>query len=371
MTELQRVQNRHGVTMVLIVILLPALFALAAFAINVSQMESVGTEVQIAADAAARAAGKVYAITGDESLALQAAQEAAAKNPVGGFVVPIASTDLEFGISDRASSGDAYSFVPAAQGNAVRLTTRTLATSSSGIKPVFPFFGSSFDIRPERVAVSTQGVIDIALVVDRSGSMAYSSWETAAYPPKPHSAPYGWDFGDTVPNHARWLDLLGSVQTFIGELNTTPTKELMSLTMYNHNAATAQPLTDEYQLVVDQLGLVSQGFDAGGTNIGGGMQSGLNSLRDPAFARPEASKVILLMTDGVHNYGTNPLWAADSVADAGVTLFAVTFSNEADQVLMQQVAEKCGGEHFHAINATQLQDAFRQIARRLPTLLTQ
>lgn len=356
--------------MVLVVILLPALFALSALAINIAQMESANTEIQVAVDAAVRAAGRTYAVTGDQEEALLAAQEAAARNPIGEFVLPITGADLEFGISDRSNPGDPYTFTPASSGNAVRLTTTTLSTGGAAIPPVFPFFGSSFEIRPLRSAVSTQGVIDISLVIDRSGSMAYHSSEIAEYPPAPMNAPEGWAFGDAVPSGSRWIDLLGAVRTFIGELGVTPTQEQLALSVYNHNAETKQSLSTEYQLVIDELAAISLNFESGGTNIGGGMYKGLSAVNDPSAARQHASKVIVLMTDGVHNYGTDPVSAAYSVANSGVTLFAITFSDEADQSKMQRVAEICGGKHFHAITATQLQQAFRDIAKRLPTLLT-
>lgn len=356
--------------MVFVVVLLPALFALAALAINIAQMESANTEVQVAVDAAVRAAGKTHMLTGDHEATLAAAQEAAAKNPIGDFILPISAGDLEYGVSVRSSENDPYVFTVGPNGNAVRLTTNTLNTSGVGIDPVFPFFGSSFLIQPLRTAISTQGVIDVALVIDRSGSMAYSSSEVAVYPPNPASAPADWVFGDPVPPNARWLDLMGAVQTFIGQLNVSPSEELLALTVYNHESSKEVSLTTDYQQVVDRLTAYSLNFDSGGTNIGGGMYEGLYAVTESGLTRPHASRVIILMTDGVHNYGTSPTTADNSVANAGVTLFAITFSDEADQDLMQEVAEKCGGEHFHAIDGEQLKEAFKEIARRLPTLLT-
>jgi hypothetical protein len=38
---------------------------------------------------------------------------------------------------------------------------------------------------------------------------------------------------------------------------------------------------------------------------------------------------------------------------------------------MQQIADITGGTHYHAVDAQQLNEAFRNIARRLPSLLTQ
>jgi hypothetical protein len=359
--------------MALVVVLLPVLFALSAFAINIAHIESVNTDVQIATDSAVRAASRSYAITGDPDLALAAAREAAARNPIGDFVLPITAADLDFGQSTRNSADAKYEFTPMESGkrNSVRIVTRTLAGSSSGIQPLFPFFGPGFVVRPERTSVSTQGTIDVSLVVDRSGSMAYSADEVAQYPPAPAAAPSGWDFGAPVPPNARWLDLIAAVKTFGEELRATPQTELVALSTYNHLSVTNQKLTEDYSLIDSELMKISTQFDAGGTSIGLGMLEGLAAVTDETFGRGYASRVMVLMTDGVQNVGQNPDSAVWALAESGVTLFTVTFSDEADQETMKRVAEKTGGAHFHAANAEQLSEAFRDIARHLPTLITQ
>lgn len=358
--------------MLLIAVLLPVLFALSALAINIAHMESASTEIQIAVDAAARVAGRTYAITGDRAQALAAAREAVARNPVGNFVVPIAATDLQFGNSDRPEESRNYWFVPVNRGgNAVRVTTRSLNSGSSpGIPPLFPFFPNTFTVRPLRTATSTQGVIDVALVVDRSGSMAYGSSEIAQYPPAPASAPPGWDFGDPVPPNARWLDLIAAVRTFTATLDRSPQRELLALSMYNETPSTPQTLTRNYVEVIDRLNEVSVNFTAGGTAIGDGILEGLGAVTDPSLSRSFASKVLIVMSDGVQNEGTSPESAARRAARAGATVFTITFSDEAPQDSMRAVARIGGGAHFHASDASQLNEAFREIASRLPTLIT-
>ncbi|QEG24514.1 VWA domain-containing protein [Mariniblastus fucicola] len=362
---------RDGATMVLMVVLLPVMIALAALAINVAQMESVNTDLQVATDAAVRAAGREYLLTADKNKALLAAQELADRNRVGSFVLPIESGDLEYGVGDRANVNSPYTFTHTGAGNAVRLTTNSLASGTSGVDLLFPFFGSNVKIRPQISAVCTQGVIDIALVIDRSGSMAYSSSETAVYPPGPAAAPAGWDFGDPVPPQARWLDLIASAKVFVDELDASPTEELVALTIYDENSTTLLNLSNNYDQIINELEFISGSFDKGGTNIGGGMLGGQSALTNATYGRQEASKVIVLMTDGVHNIGTSPNSAANTIANSGIALFTITFSDEANQAEMQSVANKCGGQHFHAANASQLKDAFQQIARSLPTLLTE
>ena len=72
-------------------------------------------------------------------------------------------------------------------------------------------------------------MIEVALVLDRSGSMAYADNEPAVYPPIPAAAPYDWDFGDPAPNLARWRNAVVSVEAFLTELNKSSLNERVSL----------------------------------------------------------------------------------------------------------------------------------------------
>ena len=331
----------------------------------------MSTEVQIATDAAVKAATRTYISTVNQNAALTAARDAASRNPVSGVVIPINASDLEFGISSRASMTSEYAFTPAAIGNSVRLTTKSLANNSTPlIQPIFPLFGSLVEVRPLKTATSTQLAIDISLVVDRSGSMAFAANETTLSGGMPAAAPPGWAFGNPVPPNSRWLDLVAAINTFVAELSYSPDLEKVSLSSYSDNVSTENSLTTIYGSLFTSLNTISAGNVQGATNIGDGMLQGLTPLINPMNARPFASKVMIVMTDGIHNTGTSPLDAVPFVVDEGVKVFTVTFSDEANQVDMQTVATMGGGEHFHAVNATQLQAAFRTIAKRLPTLLT-
>ncbi|MGV3483026.1 MAG: vWA domain-containing protein [Planctomycetaceae bacterium] len=363
--------KRAGATLILVTVLLPVAFVLAGFAINLSYLQLIQTKTQITADVSATAAGQVYSMTGSESASRLAAQEAAARNPIGNKILPLEPLDFEFGIATRSTADAAYEFTVAPTGNSVRLTTRSLAAGVGGeIEPVFPLFGNAIRFRPHRSSTSTQLDLDIALVLDRSGSMAYSTSEISAYPPAPVSAPAGWDFGDPVPPHARWLDVVAAVQVFMSLLESSPRRELVSLSVYNHNVSTPQPLTIDYPLIASSLTGISTRFTSGGSNVGDGILEGVGAVKDSQRHRPWAVPVIVVLTDGVHNYGTHPVDAAHVARSQDVVVFTLTFSDEAEQALMQSVADVGGGNHYHAVNATQLQDAFRQIAGRMHSLLT-
>ena len=186
----------------------------------------------------------------------------------------------------------------------------------------------------------------------------------------PYSAPPGWEFGDPAPPICRWRDLQLAVNTFLSIVNSSALNEFVSLSSYSHVATTEVSLTTNYAAISAALQPYTDSFQAGATNIGGGINEGIGALFSSPLARPYAAKVIVVMTDGIHNAGTYPIGPAEAAAINGVLIFAITFSNEADQYLMQQVAARGGGRHFHANSAADLVNAFQEIARALPNLLT-
>ncbi|MGB7343549.1 MAG: VWA domain-containing protein [Pirellulaceae bacterium] len=364
-------RNRRGATMVAVVILMPVLFILSALAINLAYIQVVDTKTQIVTDAAARAAGRVYAETGDEAASLSAAQEMAQLNPINTFVVPLDASDLEFGLATRTTKNKVYTFTPGANGNAVRVQTQSYANGSGpALEPFFPTFGNSFQIRPLCKATNSQTTLDVAVIVDRSGSMAYAADEMVSNSP-PAAAPAGWVQGDHVPPNSRWLDLESAVDGFCDELNNTSKAEKVALISYSSSASRDIELTDDYSQISDRNSQIAANQVAGATNIGDGILLALDAVTEPQYARPWATNALVLMSDGNHNTGTDPIVAAGDAVNQGIPIYTISFSTEADQQLMQDIADMTGGTHYHADDAQQLNDAFRKIARRLPSILTE
>ena len=92
-------------------------------------------------------------------------------------------------------------------------------------------------------------------------------------------------------------------------------------------------------------------------------------LADPAASMTE--KVMIVLTDGHHNTGTDPLAAATRAAGDGITIHTITFGWYADKVLMGQVAAITGGSTHHAPDGTALSEIFRDLALNRKTILTQ
>jgi hypothetical protein len=360
----------------LVAILLPALLILASFAINLAYMELARTELRITSDAATRAAGYTLMTTGDVAAARAAAREGAGRNRVGGQATQLADSDIVFGVSRRSAVSQRYSFTPgAAPFNAVSVNARRNAGSLSGtIGMVAPTFGAVNQFGPVQTAVSTQVEVDIALVLDKSGSMAYGDLEAsetmAAAGQRPASAPVGWKFCDPAPSGSRWMDLTTAVQAFLDTVNGSPQQECVALVTYSDVATREQPLSTDYAAIPTALDAYTRRFCMGYTNIHDGIAQGINALNDPASSRPWAVKVIIVLTDGRRTAGGDPVVAATDAFNQGIAVYAVTFAKEADQSLMRAVASAGGGAHYHAATGDELLQLFRSVARRLPTLLT-
>ena len=88
-------------------------------------------------------------------------------------------------------------------------------------------------------------------------------------------------------------------------------------------------------------------------------------------SRQTAIKVVILLTDGIRTTGPDPVPLARQLARDGGLIFTITFSNEADRNLMRRVAERGNGSTFNATDAASLQTAFTEIAKALPTLITE
>jgi len=359
--------------MVLVAIVIPVMLILSAIAINLAYLDLCRTELYTAADAATRATGREFTITQSQDQARIRGKQIARLNTVAGVGLGLRDADFTFGGSTRAGATSKYHFNPAAtKKNAVRIEASRNAGAVDGAVPLFlPSIIGRKHADISQTSVSTAVAVDIALVLDRSGSMAFAIDEPALPTSVPYSAPAGWVFGDPAPPICRWRDLTNAVGVFMTEVQNSALNEMISLSTYSNIAVTEVSLTDDYGSILTALQPYSDSFRAGATNIGGGINEGIGSLVMSPSARPHAAKVIVVMTDGIQNFGVHPLGPATKAANDGISIFTITFSKEADKSLMKQVADRGKGKHFHANSAADLVQAFREIARGLPNLLTQ
>ena len=336
---------RDGAMLVLVAFMLVILLVMTAFAVDVAYMQLVRTELRTSTDAAAKAASEALARTQDVNQARAAARQFAALNRVAGDPLQLADSDIIFGEAEQSGVGF-FQFNPgSSELNSVRVLGRRTNTSPSGSVALFlgGILGRS-TFEPEMASTSTGLVRDIALVLDRSGSMATT---------------------DAGGGLSRNQALINAVNDFITEVESSSPNSAISLVTYSTAASTDLNLTTNLNTVRNRVNsLGANGF----TNLRAGLQLGSNSLEGPN-ARPFAKRTIVVMTDGNFNVGGTPVPSANVAAGRGHTIHTVTFSSNADQDIMRQVANIGDGLHFHADDADDLSEAFREIARTLAVVL--
>ena len=115
------------------------------------------------------------------------------------------------------------------------------------------------------------------------------------------------------------------------------------------------------------------------TNIGAGMKLAREELE--ANARPNAFRMMVLLTDGVANrpsgYAESYAITQANLCDAAkVRVMTISLGLNADTALMQQIADITGGKHFNVPGGgtieeyeSQLKEVFREIAADRPLRL--
>ncbi len=109
----------------------------------------------------------------------------------------------------------------------------------------------------------------------------------------------------------------------------------------------------------------------GGTDIGQAIVTSANLIRTS-----DAPKVIILLTDGRSNVGTDPMDAIDYIGKDTIVIFTIGIATASggevegvsaaftiDEETLKQIAEATGGKYFHADSAASLEDAFTEIAQ--------
>ncbi len=332
------VEKRKGAMLILICIMIFAFLATVAMSVDIAYMNLVKSELRSATDAAAKAAAEHLARTQDVAGAIDRGQEIASQNFISGRPLTLEDSDFSFGQSTPLPSGRFQFTSGGSPTNSVRVNAELTRGSATG--SVRLFFGQLLgrDIfEPTEASTATFIERDVVLVVDRSGSMLDDN---------------------------KWNNLLAAVDVFNATLKTNPVDVQLGLASYSTNATIDVNLTTNTDLVPAAL---RRRFPSGTTSISRGMDAGLRIIR-ASRPRQFVDRTMVVMTDGIHNAGRDPILSAREVVAEGVKIHAITFGRDADVRRMQNIASIGGGLYRHATNATQLTDAFREIALTLNTI---
>ncbi len=358
-----RYPSRCGSALIVVAAVLLMSCAIASYAINLVYMEYTRAELQISTDLATRAACRALVDTGKRTEAYAAAQRLASANKVAGQVISVELGDLEFSAAQRFAAADQYLYTQDTQPNAVHFRAGFFERSAKSIPMLFPSFGTPTSFRPLKEASASQADLDIAIVLDCSGSML-------APLDKETSSEALLRLPMMAPINARWRTAESGITAMLQEFRESPLQERVAMTTFNTVSLLNVPLTEDYGQIEAAMALQGQVYLGGLTSLSDGIQSAIIQLSNARTARPWASRVILLVSDGKENFGADAMGAAKAAANAQMMLYAIGVSGEVDEARLSRLAQVGHGKAYIAANAAQFTTIIETIAKRLPVLLT-
>ncbi len=247
-----------------------------------------------------------------------------------------------------------------------------------GLNGAYPYPGGSWDDYISQVQ-SSSGQIKDAGYRDMYGYMTWINYLQYFQ--------YGYDdTPDLWKTSEQPVGVLkDSVDVFVDYIKSVEANDKIGLSIYTHTNSAGAILEHALSTNLDQIKTTTRQRQAGhyksGTNISAGMKTA--RLEMTANARPNAFKMMVLMTDGLPNEpGTDSQAAAaviteaNAAAAAKIKILTVCVGAGADTSLLTQVATITGGTSYvvpggSSIDTvrTQLQDVFRQIAASRPLKL--
>ncbi len=200
---------------------------------------------------------------------------------------------------------------------------------------------------------------DLLLAVDISGSM---------------------EIPDMVLQN-RNLQRIDVVKFVIGDFVKRRENDRLGLILFGSNAYLQAPLTFDRKTVETLLREAQIGFAGQQTAIGDAIGLAIKRLRD----RPQASRVLILLSDGANTAGeVDPRQAADLAKLSGVKIYTIGLgademiqqtlfgrrkinpSADLDEDTMRYIAEQTGGQYFRARNPEELVRIYAELDRLEP-----
>ena len=184
--------------------------------------------------------------------------------------------------------------------------------------------------RPVDFDVAVEGIDQVYLVLDRSGSMLDDrTWTGVTRTRLDWAKASARAFADLLTNQGAELGVISFA------LDNTEDIEL-GLVVEDGAGTPGANEIDDIHLAIDGL------FADGDTAIGDALEAARFSLAGETQDRTQA---ILLMSDGEENGGQlDPRDVADALRDDGVPVFSVPLGNDSDGETLAAVAEMTGGQ---------------------------
>jgi Ca-activated chloride channel homolog len=178
------------------------------------------------------------------------------------------------------------------------------------------------------------------------------------------------------------INRLTAVKKVVGNFVQTRKTDRLGLVLFGTQAYLQAPLTYDRQTVNTLLQETEIGFAGENTSIGDAIGLAVKRLR----ARPDAQRVLILLTDGANTAGElQPLGAAELAQQEHVKIYTIGFgademivdngffgarkvnpSQDLDEPTMRSIAEKTGGRYFRARDLEELSEIHEELNRLEP-----
>ncbi len=176
---------------------------------------------------------------------------------------------------------------------------------------------------------------------------------------------------------------LEAAKAVIEDFISRRTYDRIGLVVFAHEAFNQSPMTTDHAVLdrlLKQVQLAPELQLEDGTAIGHGLANAANMLKD-SHAK---SRVVILLTDGANNAGEiAPETAAEAAAALGIKVYTIGMGrpgqvpvpvdslfggkeivyqeSDLDEGLLQQIAQKTGGQYFRATGTADLQRIYDHI----------
>ena len=177
------------------------------------------------------------------------------------------------------------------------------------------------------------------------------------------------DLSESMKNDDLRPNRLTAAKLVIDDFIARRPNDRIALVAFGSNASTIAPLTLDHGVLRNLVAQIRLGvMDGGQTAIGAGLGVALNRL-DESNAE---SKVVVLLTDGVHNAdGVDPDSVAQEAAERGVMVYTVLMgrhisgATSVDPKQLERLASATGGYAYLAENVDELQTSFQDLLDKL------
>jgi Ca-activated chloride channel homolog len=180
--------------------------------------------------------------------------------------------------------------------------------------------------------------IAMMLAVDASGSMNASG------------------FDSKNREQTKFTIVKNVVQEFVKERIS----DNIGVVLFGDFAFIATPLTYEKEALSQMVEYLTLGMAGENTAIGDGIYESLVALE----SSEAKSKLIILLTDGMHNAGiTSPKDAVNFSKRAGVRIYTIGMGKETsfDRAMLEKIAKDGNGRFFQATNKEKLEGVYSEI----------